>query len=48
MLSRGHFLLIRNAIYQNVCTDEQFSKTVPANFFDHFSRSRPKVKGQCL
>ena len=40
--------LIRNVIYQNVCPDKQFSKTVPVNFFDHFSRSRSKVKSQPL
>ena len=30
MSSRGHFLLIRVSIYQNVCIHEQISKMVPA------------------
>ena len=32
MSSRGHFLLIRVSIYQNVCIHKQISKMVPIIF----------------
>ena len=43
MKSRGHFLLIKIALYQNVCPDQQFSKIIPEIFLSLFN---VKAKGQ--
>ena len=48
MSSRGHFLLIRVSIYQNVCIHEQISKMVPAIFSFDFQGQGQRSKVTAL
>ena len=48
MSSRGHFLLIRVSIYQNVGFHTKVSKMVPANFSFHFQGQGQRSKVTAL